>query len=150
MTLSADTAGGVEGGKFGTLERVKMSDSDTEDLEGLARNSAERDFGGVDCGVPLGVHIDGSDLTDVEDNDSGSVESEASIFMHTSVLGVPVAVHEDVVKGISTIVSLLNVLEVGASVVFVVACMSGGLAFEFPADDCGVRFEVFFCSAVFL
>lgn len=98
-----------------------MSDSGTKDLGGVERDSTERDFSGVSCGVSLGKHIDGSDLTDVEDDDSGSVESEASMFIRTSVHGVPVAVHDTGAKGMS--------------VVLFVDRLSCGLTFEFPGDD---------------
>ena len=39
----------------------------------------------------MGEQTGGSDVAEVEDNDGGSVESEASIFIRTSPLGIPVA-----------------------------------------------------------
>ena len=56
------------------------------------------------------------------------------MFICTSVLGVPVAVHTGV-EAMFTTVSLLSVLEVGASVALFVDWFSGGLAFDFPGDD---------------
>ena len=94
------------------FDASKMRDSAERDSSGvtLVRDSTERDSSGVTGGVTGGVLIDGSDLTEVEDNDSGSVESESSMFIRTSVLGDPVVVHTGV-KGMPSVVSLLRVLD---------------------------------------
>lgn len=90
----------------------------------------------MDCGVTLGVQINGSDKADVEDNDSGRVESDASMLIHTSVLGLPVAVDTDV-KGMS--------LAVGVSVDWI----PGDVSLGFVADDLSL-FLCFFFDFPFL
>ena len=95
---SAVSNGGMGGGMFGSLEHVNMSDSDVDELGGVETDFAEHDLTGVDWGVSLGEQTCGSDVTEVEDNDGGSVESDASMFMQTSLLGMPIAVHTGVVE----------------------------------------------------
>lgn len=89
---SAVSNGGVEGGVFGSLEDVNMSDSDVVKLGGVEIDSTEHDLTGVEWGVSLDEQAGGSDVAEVEDNDGGSVESDPSIFIQTSPLGMPVAV----------------------------------------------------------
>lgn len=88
---SAVSNGGVEGSVFNSLEHVNMSDSDVGNLGEAERDSAEHDLTGVDRGVSLGEQTGSSEVTEVEDNDGESVESDASIFIQTSPLGIPVA-----------------------------------------------------------
>ena len=111
-----------------------MSDSDVEELGGVQRDSAEHDLTGVDWGVSLGEQIGGSDVVEVEDNDGGSVESDASMPIRTSPLGMPVVVQTSA-KGISSGLSTLSVLDVGAPVPFVVVWMSGELSCGFFGSD---------------
>ena len=44
----------------------------------------------------MGEQTGGSHVAEVEDNDGGSVESDASMFIQTSPLATPVAVLVDV------------------------------------------------------
>ena len=48
VKLLAVSNGGVEGGFFGSLEHVNMSDSDVVNLEGVERDCAEDDLTGVE------------------------------------------------------------------------------------------------------
>ena len=93
---SAASNGGVERCIFGSLEHVNMSDCDVDRLRGVEKASAERDLTGADWGVSLGEQTFGSDVADVEDNGGGSVESDVSMFIQTSPLGLPIAVHTGV------------------------------------------------------
>jgi len=89
---SAVSNGGEAGGVFGSLEHVNASDSDVVELGRVERDSAEHDLTEVEWGVSLGEQTGGSDVAEVEDNDGGGVESDASIVIQTSPLGMPVAV----------------------------------------------------------
>lgn len=131
---SAVSNGGVEGSVVDSLEHANISDSDVGNLGGAERDSAEHDLTGVpDWGVSLGEQAGGSDAAEVEDNDGGSVESDASIFIQTSPLGIPVVTLTGVKWSPSSV-----------SIWSVVLWISVDFSFGILEDDWGDWFDVFF------
>ena len=133
--VDPDLSGGVKTSAVSSsLGHANMSDSDEAGkLVKVERDSAEHDLTGVDWGVSLGEQTGGSDVAEVEDNDGGSVESDASMFILTSPLGIIVAV----LTGAEWIPSSVSTWSV-------VLWMSVDFSFGILEDDWGVCFDVFF------
>ena len=81
VQFSSDVGVGVG---VASLKHVQESDSDVREVE-------DKTLRGLDDGVSLGVHVDGSDMGEVVEVQAGVTDSEVSLTIQTSAIGLPVA-----------------------------------------------------------